>query len=223
MNVYIYTEYHWEPWENTIAYFPLTSTTTVNDMSGNNHNLTNQNVTFWTYQWVNCWYFNARWSSTWYCWLVNSSFYPRVSSSLPLTVNVWFYASWNTTYNNPRIAEPIMWAKDYWNKIIAWWYNNGNINWAPFNIWEWTNVCFILTDSNHYTVYKNWVQQYADVYTASLVSSSRYFTMWTRSDNWTQYWDKWDWWISNFILENKARTAQEVLEYYNLTKSTYGL
>lgn len=208
-----------EPWANTVAYYPLTSTTTVNDMSGNNRNLTNNNVVFWVYQWVNCWYFNARWSSAWYCWLYNSSFYPWGSASFPITVNLWFYASWNSTYYNPRLIWPILWAKSLWN-IVAWWYG-WNINWAPFNIWEWTNVCFILTDNNHYTVYKNWVLQYENVYTDISSWNSKYLTVWTRDDNWTQNWDKWDWWISNIILENKARTADEVLDYYNSTKSLY--
>ena len=211
-----------EPWANTVAYYPLTSTTTVNDMSGNNRNLTNNNVVFGTYQWVNCWYFNARWSSTWYCWLYNSSFYPWGSASFPITVNLWFLASWNSTYHNPRLIWPILWAKEP-NKVVAWWYNGWDIDWLMFNIWERTNAIFVLIDNNHYTVYKNWVLQYENVYTDISVWNSKYLVVWTREDNWTGYWDKWDWWISNLILENKVRTADEVSAYYNQTKWNYWL
>jgi hypothetical protein len=31
------------------------------------------------------------------------------------------------------------------------------------------------------------------------------------------------WYISNLIMESKTRTADEILAYYNLTKSNYWL
>ena len=81
----------WKPWSNTIAYYPLTSTTTVNDMSGNNRNLTNHSVSFNTYDWVNCAYFNG---SSQYLnqdsvnmWLFSGS----------LTVSSWIKGTWAIT------------------------------------------------------------------------------------------------------------------------------
>ena len=53
MWVYIWND-TWLPNKDTIAYYPLNATTTVNDMSGNSKTLTNNNVTFWTYNWVDC-------------------------------------------------------------------------------------------------------------------------------------------------------------------------
>lgn len=221
-NAYIweYVEW-WQPWANTVAYYPLNSISTVNDMSGNNHNLTNNNVVFWTYQWVDCWYFDSRWSSSWLCWLYNSSFYPW-DSVATRTVSVRFYASWNTVYNNPRLMAPIAWAKDKWNKIIAGRYNDWDIDWANFNVWEWTHVIFIWDSNNYYDVYKNWVLQHSNVYTAYLVQNI-YLTIWTRENNGTSRWDKRDGGISEVIIEDKRWTAQEVANYYNQTKSLYGI
>ena len=116
--------------------------------------------------------------------------------------------------------NPILWTKDKWNKIIAWWYNNWDIDGANFNIWEWTNVCFILIDNNHYTVYKDWELQYSNVYTEGLINND-FITIWTRGNNATTRWDKWDWWISEIIVENKEWTQQEILNYFNKTKSKY--
>ena len=48
------------PWSSTIAYYPLNSSTTVNDMSGNGYTLTNDWASFWTYGWVDCAYFGAK-------------------------------------------------------------------------------------------------------------------------------------------------------------------
>lgn len=56
----------WTPWANTVAYYPLNSTSQWNDMKGMGtaYNLATSHTapTYWTYQWVDCAYFN--WSST---------------------------------------------------------------------------------------------------------------------------------------------------------------
>ena len=63
------------------------------------------------------------------------------------------------------------------------------------------------------TLYINW-QQVKQVSAGS----------WTRLPYWAIVWangSNWD--MSNIIFENKARTAQEVSNYYNITKWKYWL
>ena len=54
--IYIWVEYTspFTPWANTVAYYPLTSSTTVNNQVSGGTNLTNSNVVFWVANGVDC-------------------------------------------------------------------------------------------------------------------------------------------------------------------------
>ena len=99
MNVYIYSDESYNPWSNTLAYYPLTSTTTVNDMSWNNHHLTNAwKVNFWGYWGVDCAYFSS-WQNSWLSWLY------RLNDQIAydgMTISAWFKRI-TPMLHNPRI------------------------------------------------------------------------------------------------------------------------
>ena len=200
----------WQPWANTIAYYPLNSTDNFNDKSGNWYNLTNSNVTIWTYQQVSCAYFN------WNSYATNSS----VVNGTTRTLSAWVYITTNTSSN--------MWVICTWdtfNSFVGLWVNSWK--WYITDRWyhdeRWTisilNWWHLLT-----ATITNWTTMI--LYTDGVQNASYNFnrsswnsiTIWARTGSWTE---KLTWYVSEVILENKARTAQEVSDYFNLTKSQY--
>jgi len=203
----------WQPWTNTLLYLPLNSTDTYTDQSGNSRSTTNTSVTFWTYQWVDCWYFNG------------SSAHIQVtpfSLSWTLTFCVWLY----NIYSGANYDCKILDARQWWNLYInfyaaSWWYA----------IWDWpiSNnytknqwILFVSTvqnwDRKLYLKW-NWLDQNY-TWTASFSSfTPTTMNIWNEHDNVASRF--FAWWMSNLILENKIWTAQEISDYYNLTKANY--
>jgi len=205
----------WQPWANTIAYYPLTSTDTVNDLSWNGYNLTNSNVTFWTYAWVSCASFN--WSN----WKLTASITTIPQWSNPRTTSVWIYYS-------GAAGKSIMW---YWanrTRYGCWemrrWSSSGD--WYMFSAYyidentavQTMNTWLLFTvtyDGSIIKQYINWeLKKTSTAYT--LATSGTNFEIWNPYN--TSYFQ---WYASNAIIENKARTAQEVADYYNSTKWNY--
>lgn len=205
----------WQPWANTIAYYPLTSDTTVNDMSGNNRNLTNNWVQFWEYAWANCGYFN--WSSY---LAINSN--PLTWSS-DFTAVSWFYNTQNSSGWQNSIA---FWAPSWSNafstwinnsgrKLMVWGWNNDRDTWyvVPVNTW----ICCVMSHS-WWTIktYVNWNLVNTSTVSFNLWSSKTRIWCWLSNDL-----DKFYWYIWECIIEDKAWTEQEASDYYNQTKSNY--
>ena len=202
----------WNPWSNTIAYYPLTSTTTVNDMSGNNYNLTNTWwVTFVSYQWVNCAYY----AGTWFLKNTSLSYDKRA-----FTMQWWWYYLRKNANNTSFIRRwPNLWAyidRDTNNlRCSPWW-----IWWTVISSDSWWNLITVTYDWNvTMKLYLNWTL----IWTKTDTSPSTWWwlSVWNANINSTT--DYWYWWISEVIIENKVWTATEVSNYYNLTKSKYWL
>lgn len=204
----------WQPWANTIAYYPLDSTNTVNDLSGNNYNLTNTNTTFGTNAWVSCASFNG--------------------SNSKLTTTIWTLPQWANArtmslwvYDIGWVDRCIMW---YWANRTKWWcfvlnYGSSTEGYilTPYydDLYSYittTSTWMLLTwtyDGTNFKVYIN----------GELVGTSNNITLvtsWTNFEIWNPYnTHYYKWYASNAIIENKARTAQEISDYYNQTKSLY--
>ena len=215
-----YQEWGWQPWVNTVAYYPLTSFFTVNDIVGN-YNLTNTwDVSFGTYQWVNCAYFN---------WTTNSQLY-NTSLSFPSyptqTVLVWMYIDW--TGNIYQTIYHIWTTPQNW--WLGSWYKQSNTSlslssWAvryestkAWNLnWSW----HLLTNVTNWNSSIQYIdgQQY-QTFTNSLSATQTWLYIgWAhnrQSERLTGY-------ESELIIEDKARTSQEISDYFNQTKSLYGI
>lgn len=205
----------WKPWSNTIAYYPLTSSSTINDMSGNWKNLTNSWVAFWTYQWVDCWYFNdsATASRSWSLFTGNPTF----------TASVWF---WNISYQNnweqiwslgsttgTNCFSIFTWRL---KQLYVWGWNNDRNTWATIERWVWNNVIFAYS-SSWWDVYLNWEKVYTWTWTPTIWNTI------TRI-SWEPWWSQlFYWYLSNIIFESVKRTESQATAYYNLTKSNYWL
>lgn len=207
----------WQPWANTLLYYKLDYDYT--DYLWN-YNLTNGwQTTIGTLWWVDCAIFNGTSG-----WLYNSSV-----ANLPLgwnamTVSTWLYPTafstseqnvwWfgrnsNSQYFVNHKLNPI----SIWNRW--WWIESSTV--ATLNTWQ--NV--VITKSwNNCQIFLN----------GSLIKT------WTQTNNmqWTElnigyaYWNNstsfnYRWWVSEFIMEWVVWSAQEVADYYNLTKSLYGI
>ena len=220
-----YIGYWWTPWSNTLAYYPLNSTTTVNDQSWNGRNLTNNNsVTFGTYHWVDCADFNS-YGDTLYNY--SASWLP--SWKVALTVSVWVYYSsvrsgywealfsiWNTNHH------AFVATKDSGNnKLSVTDYGDSIYTSFTPSTWQWRNMVFTAeADSNTWKVYINGVEQ-----TTSWAVSNYAWLSGTNFRINGFFWDNsWLWIIGNmseFIFENKTWNATQVADYYNSTKSNY--
>ena len=204
----------WQPWANTLAYYPLTSTTTIYEQSWKNKDLTNTWVTFWTYQWVDCAYL------PWDEFLYNTSQYWL---SWPFTVSLWAYYVWFTSMyaQNPRFYGDSNWnigIRVVGSSRVIWYNPKGwstttrvtENSWANYIVtYDGTNCKLYINSTNVDTTAKSWY-----TYTDRYLWIGKFYQSWT---------DYWKWWVSEFIMENKARTAQEVSDYYDRTKANYWL
>ena len=203
----------WQPWVNTIAYYPFTSTTTVNDQSWNSNNLTNNGVQFWTYGWVDCASFNG------------SSYMTKAESlftgSATFTVNLWVNITTFAEFNNNILSigasnstnSFIIWISDY--TLMLWGRANDANTWYTLS-WN-TRLNIVVTHSwGTVKVYVNWNKEYE--WSVNYTISNSQTTIWggTQVNKYPLIWYE-----SELIVESIARTAQEISDYYDLTKWDY--
>ena len=228
-------EQRWQPWVNTMAYRPLTSD--VNDASGNGHNWTNLWVTF------------ASWQATENVWYFNGSSYISVPHSTDFfgsgvfTISLWFkntalgsvawdfVGKWwdaqaNTVLTRIHYRSDIRDIFNFSTKSSSNQDSSVQINNAWFLTGDWIHL--VCTFNNGISVvYKN------NTEIMSGDHSSYTFNFWNNTNplfignsmnaDGTSQWYFFNWYMSNVIIENKARTAQEIADYYDLTKSLYGI
>ncbi len=217
-----FQQWWWQPWANTLLYLPLNSTDTYTDKSWNNVSTTNYNVAFWTYQWVDCWEFNTSTRITVTPFSIDFSKY---------TMAVWCYctaAQWDAKILDMR--DNINFTFVYWNGewyAYTWIYDSGwqQVNFNPN--WQYMNqrvlVCSTLDNWNmNFYLKGNGLDLSANM-SAQLNSTitPNYITIWQEYNNGAAR--HYSWWLSELILENKVRTAQEIEDYYNQTKALYGI
>ena len=212
INMVYKKKWKWKPWANTIAYYPLNAN--FNDYSDNSYTLTNDGWAITPLSWVSCSYFTLNWKA------YNNS----VSFGTTRTISLWFspYQSgtnwvmvwtwWNWSINTTVFAVAV-WnnnsldISNYYNK---WVQSNTTISDGSWNYW-----CVVATWWN-VKIYLNWTS----VKTSSFaLNSGGRIMLWYRWDNGGD--GRYQWYLSNVIVEDKARTAQEVSDYYNQTKWNY--
>lgn len=204
----------WAPWANTIAYRPLNSTSTINDMKWHwtAYNLTaSWNPSYWTL-WVTLTWQKLGLPSipeqakTVCCWLKINSW------------NTWTYAAVYDLQISGSILWRI-WTKSGNNVFIAQSDKPSTKQWSLSNRDDWKRKLLCFTwDNNVCTLYINWQQEGTVNSWSSMPWQPIVWVMGWTINEWTQNCD-----ISEFIIESVARTAQEVSDYYNLTKWNYWL
>ena len=217
----------WRPGANTIAYYPLTSTSTISDMSGNGRNLTqNWNSDFWTYLGVDCVY--VHWSNgSWFRCLTTQSI-----------TNSVLWNSFTLVFRWARETSKELWCAFGWKdgkwNGLNYAANNSNIKMELQNNWSVNSLTATpTTTANQWNlfvaVYDNWTEKWYKDWTEIMNGSYTVGTInvfWIWCGFWTQsswYTYQHNGYVSNVIIENKVRTADEILAYYNQTKSLYGI
>lgn len=214
----------WKPWANTVAYYPLK--TDFNDASGNSRNLTNTNTSISTQSWVDCVYFNGSNSYLTYSWyeLWNTA----------RTINLWCYDV------RPNSSSDNQWIIHIWNTALnmwLWWslwlqftnattlrtsdWQNSSSESQTTTISLWWNNIVVTQQTTTVKLYLNWVLKFTITNYPSQTNAPNWWRLWASCR--TNPWQYLKWYLSNVVLENKVRTAQEIADYYNQTKSNYWL
>lgn len=231
MWVYIYTaEQEWQPWVNTLAYYPLESN--GNDFSWNNNNLTTFNwITFGTLSsWKEYAIFNG--SSSWNSVIAKTNSISFSNSAY--TASLWIKPenNWWSYPNQYHLFNIGTWQVNF--RLITSWYG------------KYTPATYY--NSNQWIIYQSSISPIVDwnwhhfVVTANLTSISLYIDnvlIWTQSGSITSYSWNWvitlwvnpddttyygyKWWMSDVIFEKAIWSEQDRTDYYNLTKSNYWL
>ena len=215
-NAYI-GEYGWKPWANTLLYMPL-NWDTKDEVSGNNG----------TWSWNTQYQTLSSWLKVANCDTWSYILTPSISMNTALTLNVWMYhISWDAIVRcdwqeNPRnfyqsaISPTGAWWGWYYGSTYYWW----GLDWTNW----WKNI--VLTCWSWWIdVYVNWTNIYHNWNITSFVwkTQQRWINVDQSKNVWASWRIPWSWYYSNIIVENKVRTAQEISDYYNLTKSNYWL
>lgn len=212
----------WQPWANTVAYYPLD--TNFNDFSWNWYNLSKGSWTFiTTLSWVGCASFNGEQNQA---YAANSSV-PAWNTNSALA---WVYCTrgnytqqWVLCSGSNSDTWEIRWMGVVQNKAYVTDWKTFDAPWTSDIYNGWHLICFTRTSGQ-------WIKLYVDgsLETTSTVLGNRsatWLTIWAKSVWWPylNHTEPFKWYISNVIFENKIRTATEILDYYNNTKSNYWL
>jgi hypothetical protein len=224
-NAYIW-EYQewWQPWVNTICYYPLNSTYNFTDQSWNNRDLS---WTWWTiqdYNGVSCMYLEWNMYNTSLSWVL-TQFTINCYYNLKTTSDHYFLTFWMKNTN--------------WLDTDPWFFMCWDFNWRPNGYGFWVQYCtsnstfgaisigtsassewvlgtwynWVLTwDGTTIKLYRDWVLLKTQAWTDNSSRDTIFFWFWA---NQTKLY------ISNAIIETTVRTDSDVLNYYNQTKSNY--
>lgn len=224
----IKTEFDWIPTNNTVAYYKLKSSTTINDETWN-YNLTNMwAVSFWEYQWVDCAIFP--WTST-NSQLKNTAM--TFSARPQQSVALWFYITW--TYQDYFQCIYEIWHKNWNNLLWSWYKHSWSPNWLSLSWFTWASEVvksWNLINWWHCLMnITNWsssVQYLDNVLYQSMTNQL------TWEQNWIWIWLPTDctwltdpktrcliWALSRVVVENIAWNETKRNEYYNKTRKFF--
>jgi hypothetical protein len=125
---------------------------------------------------------------------------------------------WNSSWGYPAWQY---WTSGYGKGDVI--YTNNWITWSQYWWALWSYVATpwvryhvaVTTSGGAVAVYVNWTQTNS--------WSTTINTNWTTLYLWHCTWDNsyCNWYIADMIIENITRTATEISDYYNVTKSKY--
>lgn len=210
----------WMPGKNTIAYRPLNSTTTTNDMKpgGTKYNLTAYNM---TYDSVSAIFpSNNTWSTRFYQWSM-----PGLSAWDDFYMSVWMR---HTGTNNAR-AIAINGNRWYWilNNNSTMNFDENEYYWASISMSTHTSLVWKRVYI-FYTWKKGWATRWWYIYewveysvTGTWHDLPNWIILGTNGNSYYMENDSLKWNLSEVIIENKQWTADERMRYYNYTKDLY--
>ena len=220
----------WEPWADTVAYYPLTSTTTNTDQSGNWHTLTTFNwITFET---LASWKSVARFNGS------SSGNTCKANTDEFSVWNTWTLSIWANLENNGGSYpnKYILFRNGYQQNnnqarivIFTAWYGYVSVGncWSS-GAWDYMSNISPITDGDwhHYvcvseldklSLYIDWSLVWNN--NTSITATSSTGRIYIASNDDSYYWCKWL--ISEAIVDEAVWSASDVAKYYNDTKADY--
>lgn len=212
----------WQPWANTIAYYPLNWN--LNDNSGNGYNLTNNWTTFitlasWkqvlsveqTSAYNNSFTYDLTWKDFTISYFVKDTAQRTWYSDFPY---VWLYNSSNSELFQNKHSWPSQWNR-VWARI------NNNYPWdvERYNIDEnWHSYFYVYNNTDRVQkLYVDWnLVSTAQAISNPISTSCAKLQVWWLWYGRQVHFQMWD-----LIIEDKVRTATEISDYYNQTKWDY--
>lgn len=212
------------PGANTIAYYKFDWNLT--DYSGNSHDLTNpQHSTYPVSYWTNP-----------DCVILTSSNYLETTWIDDFTHD-WSLNAWvNISARNGNEPSIVMshWTRNTRSMVLPWLTSQ----WKPFFAFyaddhsgttviplnTWANLCRTYNYSTrNYKTYVNWVVDIDGTLSQQYSIPQSNMCIWAMVELWGSSNYRVQWKVSQFILESKERTATEILDYFDATKSDYGI
>ena len=214
----VQTDFWRKPTENTLLYMPLNSTYTKNDVKW--HTTTAWwTIRYWVYGGVDCADFTSWW------WIETNNIAIPWQRTFLIRVNNINWTSWNTQ------NKGAIWRVNSWNAWLSfqdwssyWYYARENNTF--FNKREKSKRYLLIycngsSSSNKKQYLYDWstLTQISCTNNAESLNTSKVFAFWNENySNWTQ---KFLWYLSQAIFENKIRTEEEIRSYINKTKNHY--
>lgn len=225
----------WQPWANTIAYYKLDWD--GDDYSGNSYDMTTWATSYETLSsWIKVGRFDSSaaagvpWNVHYNYWLdimwdntnpFTYSFFTRVQTFWDAQTYI-MYSEWQGSYRTT-------WINLYSNKAeIGLWYGAwSNYAFKDFSTTVSTDTWYHFVFTYNYNSWSPYVKCYQNWILLDTISTNA----WT---NWNTAVSKsWIWYpndgmnnnqvidLSEFIIEDKERTSQEISDYFDQTKSLY--
>lgn len=212
----------WKPGANTLAYYKFYDN--LNDSSGNNHPCT---VAYWSAV-----YYTVSWDNkaiTCSGNVMKSWIWQQDVLAANHTLSFWIKLS------SSQVDNRVLWALGASGNISHVWISIGSAQWYCFYIWQptwtyrkrtytfsantWYNIALSINSSLWVDCYVNWTQ----VWTTNTINSPDTTDLYFWSNYSLTDSSRMPWYLDDIIIEDKARTADEIAWYYNQTKSNYWL
>jgi hypothetical protein len=212
------------PWVNTVLYCPLEDD--ILDHSGN-HTMTLTTSSYGTVAKDSTWfyYFNGGYiTSENYTWPNEVTVSMWLKKETKHTSEAWCWAfSGHYKSSHPYHYFAIdTWNSDNTHNAEFIIYNGSarSVTTNAITEWVWTHVALTYSATTWLTAYVNGVSVGTYATTWNITSYSWPTNIWATFAYTNQFYEGY---ISEVIVESVPRTAQEVTDYYNLTKWNYGL
>ena len=212
----IYPTAKWRPWNNTKIYLPLTDD--YKDVISWTTLSTTWTVDLTTEWGVKCtrlnWWRLYGLSSAIITWNWARTLNFRFKYNSINTSEWWSAVSWWSESNYSFTSLWDNWGTAY---SFSWYSASADIeSWTSLSNWVWYNMVATY-DWSTLAIYLNWTLSWSKSVNLTTWSSDLY--IWWRP-SWSCIVN---WYINNVIVENKARTATEIEDYYKKTKWNYWL
>ena len=217
MNVYIYKDWSWEPWANTFLYYSFDNQN-LNDGSWNN-----RNWTWYSWAWSYTTWVKSYWANNWNRWIKIPSFI-----AWDFTVSFWVKPS-NNWLDIQTMFGSVDWDSTV-GRIHLHMYNSW-VSWSVISLWLSTDGTYNASQGitrnsrNHIVLTKSWST--LKLYKNKTLILTRSYNTYTHANG---TWLVWNWYkedrhvtgvFDEVIIETKARTQEEINEYYGNMKSLY--